>query len=155
MPRHPPKRFDVENEIVWCALDPELRQSACGEGVIARIDLDDREEPGVVLEARFRRRGVLRIEYAWRHERRIRPACGPEANVTLFDVDESRPRSLVVEWLRTYACLNHAGIVQAGLRGACTRHAGRHSQRSRLRSRNCSIEGGTSRLSAILAISSA
>ena len=78
---HQRVRLDVEGEVRWRPLDPQLGRPPGRQGVVGGVDLDDREPAGVVgqpLLGRVRRIGV---EHAPGGHRRVGPRRGPDPDV--------------------------------------------------------------------------
>jgi hypothetical protein len=73
LPGHQRVRLDVEGEVGWRSLEPQLALPARGERVVRRVDLDDRELVRVIDEPVLRGVRVGRVEDAGRGHRRVGP----------------------------------------------------------------------------------
>ena len=150
---HPAEGLHVEYEILWRARHPQLRDAPRRQRVVRRIHLDDRKDARVVLESCFGRCRSIRIENTRRDQGRIGPASRAEAHDGA--AESSDHRRFVLDAFDARAGARHARIVIAGAARDRWRCRRRHQRLALLRSRNSSTDGGTSRLSAIFAISSA
>ena len=78
LPGHQRVGLDVEREVGRRAVDPQLGGPGRRQRVVGRVDLDDRERLGVVVEPLLGRVGAGRVEHAGRGHRRVGPRGGAD-----------------------------------------------------------------------------
>ena len=87
---HQRMRLDVEGEVGRRALDPQLRRPSRRQGVVGRVDLDQREAARVVAQPLLGGVGVARVEDAGGGHRRVGPRRRSEADRAGADAERFR-----------------------------------------------------------------